>query len=143
MTATNKKVAIVCDWLIGGGAEKVVLELHKIFPDAPIYTSYCTPSWRKQLDNKVVTGWLQYWPFSSLRKFIPFLRIWWFQSLKFDKYDLIISASGAEAKGVKVPKHIPHISYIFSPTHYYWSKYDDYIKNPGFGIANPIARLGL
>jgi hypothetical protein len=33
------KVAIVCDWLTGtGGAERVVLELHKMFPDAPIYT---------------------------------------------------------------------------------------------------------
>jgi len=143
MTATNKKVAIVCDWLIGGGAEKVVLELHKLFPEAPIYTSYCTPGWRKKLDNKVVSGWLQYWPFSHLRKFIPFLRIWWFQSLKFNGYDLVISASGAEAKGIKVPENTKHISYIHAPTHYYWSKYDDYIKNPGFGIFNPLARFGL
>jgi hypothetical protein len=33
----NLKVAIVCDWLVGGGAEKVVLELHRMFPEAPIY----------------------------------------------------------------------------------------------------------
>ena len=34
------KVAIVCDWLTNmGGAERVVLELHKIYPEAPIYTS--------------------------------------------------------------------------------------------------------
>ena len=34
------KVAIVCDWLTGiGGAERVVLEIHKLFPKAPIYTS--------------------------------------------------------------------------------------------------------
>ena len=35
-----RKVAIVHDWLIGGGAERVVYELHLMFPDAPIYTSY-------------------------------------------------------------------------------------------------------
>ncbi len=34
------KVAIVCDWLTGiGGAERVVYELHKMYPEAPIYTS--------------------------------------------------------------------------------------------------------
>lgn len=34
------KVAIVCDWLTNmGGAERVVLALHKAYPDAPIYTS--------------------------------------------------------------------------------------------------------
>ena len=60
------KVAIVHDWLIGGGAEKVVLELHNMYPDAPIYTSYCNDEWRKKLSGKVVTGWLQH--FGKLRK---------------------------------------------------------------------------
>jgi len=63
-----RKVAIVHDWLYGGGAERVVLELHRMYPEAPIYTSYCSPEWRAKLDNKVVTGYLQRWPFSSLRK---------------------------------------------------------------------------
>jgi len=71
------------------------------------------------------------------------LRIWWFQSLKFDDYDLVISSSGAEAKGIKVPSHVKHISYIHAPTHYYWSRYDEYLKNPGFGIFDPLARIGL
>lgn len=137
------KVAIVHDWLIGGGAEKVVEQLHRIYPDAPIYTSYCTPQWRERLDYKVITGPLQAWPFSKLRKFIPFLRIWWFQSLKLDRYDLVISTSGAEAKGVKTGQDTTHISYIHAPTHYYWSRYDEYLQSPGFGTFNPLARLGL
>lgn len=34
------KIAIVHDWLTSmGGAEPVVLEIHKLFPNAPIYTS--------------------------------------------------------------------------------------------------------
>jgi hypothetical protein len=86
----GKRVAIVHDWLIGGGGEKVVLELHKLYPDAPIYTSYAIDEWRMKLDQKVITGPLQAWPFSKLRKFIPMLRIWWFQSLKFDNYDLVL-----------------------------------------------------
>ncbi|MDQ3094094.1 MAG: glycosyltransferase family 4 protein, partial [bacterium] len=39
-------MVIVTDWIYGGGSEMVVLELHKMFPDAPIYTSYCTDEWR-------------------------------------------------------------------------------------------------
>lgn len=143
MTKKPIKVAIVHDWLIGGGAEKVVLELHHMFPDAPIYTSYCTPEWRKRLNNKVVTGFLQHAPFPAIRKFIPFLRILWFTNLKIRGYDLIISSSGAEAKGVKAPSDTPHIAYIHAPTHYYWSRYDEYLKNPGFGPFDWLARIGL
>jgi glycosyltransferase involved in cell wall biosynthesis len=137
------RVAIVHDWLIGGGAEKVVEQLHKLYPDAPIYTSYCTPEWRKRLDYKVVTGPLQAWPFSRLRKFIPFLRIWWFTSLKLDQFDLVISSTGAEAKGIKTSSEALHISYIHAPSHYYWSRYDTYVQSPGFGIFDPLARFGL
>lgn len=140
---SKPRVAIVHDWLVGGGAEKVVEALHQMYPDAPIYTSYCTDEWRKQLNNKVVTGYLQNWPFSKLRKFIPFLRILWFDSLKFDDYDIVISSSGAEAKGIKTPDSTKHISYIHAPTHYYWSRYDEYLENPGFGLFDPLARIGL
>jgi len=137
------KVAIVHDWFVGGGAERVVLELHKLYPEAPIYTSYCTPEWRDKLDDKVVTGFLQKWPFPALRKFVPFLRVWWFSRLNFDDYDLVISSSGAEAKGVKVRPGAIHINYCHAPTHYYWSRYDEYLANPGFGFFDPLARFGL
>lgn len=140
----NLRVAIVHDWLVGGGAERVVLELHRLFPEAPIYTSYCTPGWREKLDGKVVTGWLQYWPFSRLRKFLPVLRIWWFTRLDFSDFDLVISSSGnGEAKGIRVPKGTKHICYCHSPTHFYWRHYETYLARPGFGVFSPLARLGL
>jgi glycosyltransferase involved in cell wall biosynthesis len=140
------KVAIVNDWLVsgGGGAERVVLELHQMFPQAPIYTSYCAPGLREEFDGKVVTGVLQYWPFSKLRKFIPVLRIWWFTRLKFEAYDLVISVSGnGEAKGIRVPKSTTHICYCHTPTHFYWRHYDEYLRRPGFGALDPVARWGL
>lgn len=135
----NLKVAIVHDWLVGGGAELVVEQLHKMYPEAPIYTSYCTDEWRKRLDNKVVTGWLQH--FGKVRKFIPLLRIWWFTRLKLNDYDLVISSSGAEAKGIKTKAL--HINYCHAPTHYYWSRYDEYMEHPGFGKFDWLARIGL
>lgn len=137
------RVAIVHDWLVGGGAERVVLELHRMFPDAPIYTSYASREWRHKLDGKVRTGILQYWPFSKLRKFIPVLRIWWFGRLHLTGYDLVISSSGAEAKSVRVPKGTLHVNYCHAPTHYYWSRYDEYMKHPGFGPFDRVARIGL
>lgn len=138
-------MAIVHDWLVGGGAEKVVQAIHEMYPDAPIYTSYCSDEWRNKLGNKVITGYLQYWPFSKLRKFLPVLRIWWFTRLDLRSYDLIISSSGnGEAKGVKkLNPSATHICYCHSPTHFYWDKYDEYLKNPGFGFLNPLARFGL
>ncbi len=142
MTGTRKiRVAIVHDWLVGGGAELVVEQLHKLFPDAPIYTSYATPEWRKRLDGTVRTGWLQ--PFGRLRKFLGPLRIIWFGRLKLEGYDLIISSSGAEAKGIKVPPGTLHVNYCHAPTHYYWSRYEQYMKNPGLGPLNWLGRLGL
>lgn len=126
------KVAIVHDWLYGGGAERVVQQLHNIYPNAPIYTSYCSDEWRKKLDNKVITGYLQHPPFKQLRKFLPLLRQWWFRRLDLSDFDLVISSSGnGEAKFVRVPNGT-HVSYCHTPVHFYWRHYESYLKNPGF-----------
>lgn len=141
---SKPKIAIVHDWLYGGGAEKVVLEIHKLYPEAPIYTSFCTDEWRRKLDNQVVTGYLQRWPFSKLRRFLPLLRQWWFAQLDLSEYDIIISSSGnGEAKFVRKshPEQL-HICYCHTPTHFYWRHYDEYIKRPSFR-PRWLARLGL
>lgn len=136
------KVAIVHDWLVGGGAERVVAELHQMFPEAPIYTSYATPEWQKRLDGKVVTGYLQKLP--RLRKFLQIPRMLWFSHLDLSGYDLVISCTGnGEAKHVRVPKGTPHICYCHTPTHFYWRHYDEYMAHPGFGALDPLARIGL
>lgn len=141
---SSPKIAIVCDWLYGGGAEKVVLELHQMYPDAPIYTSYCSPEWRKRLGDSVRTGYLQRWPFAKARKFLPVLRQHWYKRLRLSDYDLVISCTGnGEAKFVRTRPDAKHISYCFTPPHFYWRKYNEYVKNPGMGRLDPIARLGL
>ncbi len=138
------KVAIVSDWLTGiGGAERVVLELHKMFPKAPIYTSQYDKSkidWFNDAD--VRTGWLQKLP-SGLKKFLPVLRAWYFSRLDLSEYDLVISETGAEAKAIKFGSKTTHICICNAPTHYYWSRYQQYIEEPGFGKFNWLARMGL
>lgn len=143
MSKTHPRIAIVCDWLLSGGAENVVFELHTMYPEAPIYTSYASKEWQQKLfPAPLHTGYLQYWPFSKLRKYLPFLRNMWFSRLKLKGFDVVISVTGAEAKAVNVINGI-HISLVNAPTHYYWSRYRDYLKNPGFGPFNWLARLGL
>lgn len=127
------KVALVCDWLTGvGGAERVLLALHELYPDAPIYTSQYNPAeidWFKDAD--VRTTWLQKLP-KSLKKFLPMLRALAFRGLDLSEYDLVISSSGAEAKGVKTGPNTIHICYCHSPTQYYWIREKEYLSNPGF-----------
>lgn len=148
------KVALVCDWLTNvGGAEKVLLRVHRMFPEAPIYTSKYDPKgidWFKKAD--VRTGWMQAFP-SGLRRILGPLRQRYFSKLDLSEYDLIISVTGAEAKSVKSGKWLAdhgkpsknpqgiHISFCHVPTQYYWQMYDDYIKNPGFGVLNPLIRF--
>ncbi|HUY84962.1 MAG TPA: glycosyltransferase [Candidatus Dormibacteraeota bacterium] len=139
------KVAIVCDWLTGiGGAERVVYELHKLYPEAPIYTSQYDPDkieWFAEAD--VRTTWLQTLP-KSLKKFLPLLRAWTFSRLDLSEYDLVLSSSGAEAKGIRTGPNTLHICYCHSPTQYYWVRYDEYLKRPGFPRGlNWLARIGL
>ncbi|MGD0284492.1 MAG: glycosyltransferase [Candidatus Saccharimonadales bacterium] len=140
----NIKVALVCDWLVGvGGAERVLLSLHQLFPQAPIYTSQYDPkaiSWFHDAD--VRTLWLQHLP-KGLRKFLPLLRAISFSRLDLSDYDLIISSSGAEAKAVKTDSTSIHICYCHSPTQYYWRRYDEYIKSPGFKYFGWLAKIGL
>ena len=96
------KVALVCDWLTTpGGAEKVLLQLHRMYPDAPIYTSQYRPKgidWFRDAD--VRTGWLNLFP-ASLRRFLGVLRQFYFSHLDLSDYDLVISVTGAEAKSVR------------------------------------------
>ena len=149
------KVALVCDWLTNvGGAEKVLLRIHKLYPEAPIYTSKYDLKgidWFKDAD--VRTGWLQKFP-TKMRRVLGPLRQRYFSHLDLSDYDLIISVTGAEAKAVKSGKRLHelgkkdvkcpnglHISYCHVPTQYYWQMYDDYVQNPGFGVLNPFIRF--
>lgn len=137
------KVAIVCDWLVSvGGAERVLRSICDLFPGAPIYTSQYNEKkidWFK--DREVHVGYLQTFP-TCFRRVLGPLRQKYFTKLDLSGYDLIISVTGAEAKSIKKGNAL-HLCYCHVPTQYYWGLKDDYLKNPGFGILNPLARLGL
>jgi glycosyltransferase involved in cell wall biosynthesis len=142
------RIAIVHDWLTNmGGAERVVLALHDAFPDAPIYTSTFTPETMpafKGLDIRTTSLQNLPGPLRKLHKFFPMLRVKAFRKLDLSEFDIIISSSSAESKQVRKtrPDQI-HICYCHTPIRYYWSHYDEYKKDPGFGGLNWLVRLAM
>jgi len=137
------KIAIVADWLTDrGGAERVILEIAKIFPRADIFTSvYKAANFPELANRRVITSYLQNWPLKFKHQLFPTLRPKAFESLNLDAYDLVISSASAEAKGVITQPHTTHICYCHTPTRYYWSHYHEYLKAKQFGILDPIAKL--
>ena len=136
------KTALVYDrvnkW---GGAERVLLALHKLFPDAPLYTSVYdrkNTAWADNLNIK--TSFLQNILYAkSHHELIPFLMPIAFEQFNFDEYDLVISVTSEAAKGIITKPHTRHICYCLTPTRYLWSGYDEYFKNPLFKyVSLPI-----
>lgn len=121
----SKKIALVYDRVNTpyGGAENVLLALHQIFPDAPLYTSVYDPkraSWAKVF--AVHTSFLQKIPWAKKlhRIFVPLMPLA-FESLDLSAFDIVISVTSAEAKGVLTKPHQLHLCYLLTPTRYLWS----------------------
>ncbi|MCH2188467.1 glycosyltransferase [Candidatus Gracilibacteria bacterium] len=139
----DKKIAIVCDWIIDwGGAELVLEHLLEIFPHADIVTSVCFSDHSSIKKYKIITSFLQKIPFlNRSHKVALMLRPLVFESLDLSEYDFVISSSSAESKGVITKPDTLHICYCHTPTRYFWSHYHEYLNMMEFGILNPLARF--
>lgn len=129
---SSSRVALVYDrinkW---GGAERVLLALHEIFPDAPLYTSVYDEKlapWAKVF--KVRTSFLQKLPIpKNKHEYYPFLMGIAFESFNFDEFDLVISVTHEFSKAIITKPETRHFCYCLNPVSYLWSGYDDYFKN--------------
>ena len=130
------RVALVHDYLNQmGGAEKVLLSLHELFPQAPIYTSIYDA---RRVDKRfrsmdIRTSFMQRLPFVK-RHHQPFLPLYpyAFERLDLRAYDLVISDSSAFAKGIVTRPEALHISYCHTPMRWAWS-YEDYVERERIG----------
>ncbi|MDQ3309726.1 MAG: glycosyltransferase [Gemmatimonadota bacterium] len=126
------RVAITTDWLNSfGGAERVLIELHKMFPDAPIYT---TVHDRRGLpaqmqDWDVRTSFLQRIPFARRRHqpLLPLMPMAW-EEFDFSEYDLVLTTNSACAKGVITRPGTLNICYCYTPCRYIWDLYPEYTR---------------
>lgn len=144
---TKPKIALVADWLTNmGGAEHLFYSLHKAFPDADIYTSVFDAEACPIFKNlNVRTTYLQKLPrfLRNRHQLFPVLRARAFRQLDLNQYDIVISAASAEAKAIQVREGAVHICYCHTPIRYYWSHYEEYKKDPGFGWLDPLVKLVL
>jgi len=137
------RLAIVHDALVTfGGAERVVAAWHGRWPDVPIYTSVYLPdeTFPEFRSAHIVTSFLQRFsrdPQTVIRRLSP-LMVPAFAGFDFEDYDMVLSSSAYAAKAVRVPTHVCHVCYCYSPLRIAWRS-DDYL-GPG---APWIKRLGL
>lgn len=130
------KVALVHDYFTQtGGAERVVEVLHRMYPEAPIFTtvSFRDRLWPGLLDADIRTSWMQRVPFvkTAYRAFFP-LYPNAIESLDLREYDLVISSSSAYAKSAVARPDACHVCYCHTPMRFAWS-YDAYVDREGFG----------
>ncbi len=129
------RVALVYDrvnkW---GGADRVLLALRELFPNAPLYTSVHHKK-KAQWANEffVKPTYLQKIPFASSfhEYFAPFM-LSGFESFTFDEYDVVISVTSESAKGILTKPNTLHVCYCLTPTRYLWSGYEEYFANSSF-----------
>lgn len=127
------KIAIIHDWLtVYAGAEKVLEQLLKLYPQADIFTlvDFLPQNDRAFLNgHRITTSFIQNLPFSrkKYRSYLPFMPIA-IEQFDLSSYDLVISSSHAVAKGVITGPNQKHICYIHSPMRYAWDLQHQYLK---------------
>lgn len=126
------KIAIIADWLTDfGGAERVILRLHKLFPNAPIYTSiFNSKTMGGFKDAKIKTSFIQKLP-KAIKKhqFYISLMPYAFENFDLSEFDIVISSAHSCAKGVITKPETMHICYCHSPMRYVWDNCHEYIKS--------------
>ena len=135
------KVAIVHDYLNqAGGAERVVAVLHRMYPDAPIFTTLYDPAVVGLPLSKadVRVSWMHRLP-RWRRHFRSYMPLYPLAVRSFDLrgYDVVISSSSAWAKGVRVPAGALHFCYCYTPMRWAWS-FDSYVERSSM---SPMARV--
>jgi glycosyltransferase involved in cell wall biosynthesis len=130
------KIAIVHDYLNqSGGAERVVAAMHRMYPDAPIYTTIAD---RAVIDAlmpgaDVRVSWMQKLPgidrhFRKYFLFYPGA----IESLDLSDYEVVLSSSSAYAKGARTRPGAVHVCYCHTPMRFAWN-FEGYAERERWG----------
>ena len=129
------KVALVHDWLTGNrGGEKVLLELVRLFPAAPIFTLFHFPG---ALPEEIERRDIRTSPLQRLvskgrdyRKllplFLPAAETW-----DLAGFDLVLSSSHCVAKNARKGPVAIHVCYCHTPVRYLHDQLDEYLREKG------------
>lgn len=138
------RVALVHDWLTGTrGGEKVLLELVRMFPGAPVFTLFHfrgsqapeieAAEIRTTFLQRLVSRRVDYRKLLPL--FFPAAETW-----DLSGFDLVISSSHCVAKNAKKAPGAFHLCYCHTPVRYLHDQFDDYFQNRS-AAARAAARV--
>ena len=126
------RVALVHDWLSGTrGGEKVLLELVRMFPDAPVFTLFHFPgSQHAEIEAREIrTTFLQriVSPRVDYRRLLP---LFFAAAERWDLsgFDVVISTSHCVAKNAKKDPGAFHLCYCHTPVRYLHDQFDAYFR---------------
>lgn len=132
------RIALLHDYLNQmGGAENVLLALHEIYPEAPIYTSFYRPEAMPPAFRAcdIRTTFLQklgpLTRYPHHQKLLPLYPAA-FEQLDLRAYDIVLSNSSAWCKGVITRADAWHICYCLSPMRFAWNT-DEYLAGERIG----------
>lgn len=139
------RVALVHDFLLDlRGAERVLLELCAMYPEADIFTAvYDARGTQGRFeDRNVITSSLQRLrpTASNFRPLLPFYP-GAIERLDLRGYDLVISSSSAWAHGVIPDERAVHVCYCHNPFRYAWNEREATLAARGPILRAPLAQV--
>lgn len=139
----NMRIALIHDYLSqDGGAERVLLAFHEIWPEAPIFVLFHDKKKITYINPKNIR--------ESFLAALPFIKThypWYLplMPLAVERYslrdfDVALSSTSAFSKGVIVSPSTLHISYCHTPPRYIWADAEDYLSELKY---NPLVKAFL
>jgi glycosyltransferase involved in cell wall biosynthesis len=143
-TPQSPRVALVHDFLLDvRGAERVFLQLSKMWPSAPIFTAVYNEEGTEHRfsDREVHTSFLQRLRptdrmFRALLPLYPAA----IESFDLSEYDLVVTSSSAWAHGVLCDARSVHVSYCHNPFRYAWNEHDQTLARCRNSLTRTILR---
>src|SRR3989338_9225650 len=130
------KIAFVHEYLNQfGGAERMLLTLCAIFPDAPIYTLFYDKNATGGVfeGRDVRTSFLQNIPFiKKHHRGFPLLMPLAIEQFDFSDFDVVVSISASFAKGVITKPYTRHICLCLTPPRFLWDGSHKFVEEFGY-----------
>lgn len=142
------RIAIVHDFFYHkfGGAERVFLQLAKLYPEADLFALiYNEKVFKSYVNRPIRTSFLNHLPHivrNNPKFSLPLIKRA-VESLDFTGYDLVITSSTAWVKNVRIPHGTKHLCYCHSPARMLWDSWPGYLQTVKIGPfrIGPISRF--
>jgi len=128
----NPKIAIFYDWLnCWGGAERLLLQILKVFPQAKLFSTIHDPSKTNWLpkNTSVKTTYLNKY-FQKNTPLLGLLQATAVENLNFSNFDIVISLTSLNGKAIISPPSTLHICYCLTPNRHLHQKKQSRLLGP-------------